>query len=45
MRGENRYMPDGDICFYFAPVYPFAWLTSKRVRMVQAQRATRLTGG
>ena len=29
---------DADINFYFDPVCPFAWMTSKLVRQVQAQR-------
>jgi hypothetical protein len=31
-------MDHADIHFYFDPVCPFAWMTSKWVRMVQAQR-------
>ena len=31
-------MPRPDIRFYFDPVCPFAWMTSKWVRLVQSQR-------
>ena len=31
-------MADADIHFYFDPVCPFCWMTSKWVRTVQAQR-------
>lgn len=35
-------MPDTDINYYFDPVCPFAWMTSKWVRKVQAQRSYRV---
>jgi hypothetical protein len=35
-------MADADIHFYFDPVCPFAWMTSKWVRLVMAQRNYRV---
>jgi predicted DsbA family dithiol-disulfide isomerase len=42
-------MTDADIHYYFDPLCPFAWMTSKGVRQVAAQRdytvpASRRTG-
>ena len=35
-------MPDADINFYFDPLCPFAWMTSKWVRLVAGQRDYRV---
>jgi hypothetical protein len=35
-------MPNADINFYFDPLCPFAWMTSKWVRLVTAQRDYRV---
>jgi predicted DsbA family dithiol-disulfide isomerase len=38
-------MADTDIHFSFDPVCPFAWMTSKWVRMVAAQREYSASAG
>jgi hypothetical protein len=36
--GQTSRMSDADVHFYFDPACPFAWMTSKWVRIVQEQR-------
>jgi hypothetical protein len=38
MGRDERLMSDADVNFYFDPLCPFAWMTSKWVRIVTAQR-------
>lgn len=36
---EDQQVSDADLAFYFDPVCPFAWMTSRWVRRVQAHRS------